>query len=285
MTLHDEETNKVYFSKLLKEWYPNFTKELEKMLTKHNLVYTFIDGTKDIWMRDYMPIQNDRGKYIRYIHNPDYLNTLPRYKTSPIIATKEIKELEIVDISLNLDGGNIVRGKDKIICTDKIFVENPDLSCEQIIFILKESLGINEVIIIPQQPGDKTGHSDGIVRFITDEKVLVATLSEEDKQYESKLLEALYKANLEVILLRVSQSFYDKTDWAIYMNYLHIGRYIFLPVLTGSEFDFDNNKVIDRMVNIFSDCVIEPIYSDDISKDGGALNCISWNIKEIENAH
>ncbi len=35
----------------------------------------FLDGTRDIWCRDYMPIQITEDTYIGYEFTPDYLDT------------------------------------------------------------------------------------------------------------------------------------------------------------------------------------------------------------------
>lgn len=67
-----------------------------------------------------MPIQNRDNKFIRYTHNPDYLVGYKSQKTDPKKATSFLDDKDIVDMPLNLDGGNIVRTRSKIICTRKI---------------------------------------------------------------------------------------------------------------------------------------------------------------------
>lgn len=47
----------VYFSKLLSKRYPEFSNNLLNILKRYDIDYEFIDGTKDIWMRDYMPLR------------------------------------------------------------------------------------------------------------------------------------------------------------------------------------------------------------------------------------
>ena len=64
MLYKDSQTNKVYFSNLLKNNYSKLLKKLLKILDKHSTEYEFISNTKDIWMRDYMPIQKIDGNYI-----------------------------------------------------------------------------------------------------------------------------------------------------------------------------------------------------------------------------
>ena len=182
----DGETNKVYFSSLLIKNYSSFSEELFIILDKYNIDYELIANTRDVWMRDYMPIQKSNGDFIRYIHKPDYLKGYENLRTDPEIASKFIDK--VIDIPLNLDGGNMVRAKDKIICTDKIFQANSKLSKDQVLDTLKSLLEISEVIIIPEQPFDMTGHSDGLVRFIDENTVMIAPYNSEDIEFEKSLI-------------------------------------------------------------------------------------------------
>ena len=120
MLYQDSQTNRVYFSKLLNKHYHKFSKELFKILDNHNVNYELIPNTKDIWMRDYMPIQKRDGSFMRYIHKPDYLVGYANLRTKPKQASKFLDAKKIIDIELNLDGGNIVKYGNKIICTDKV---------------------------------------------------------------------------------------------------------------------------------------------------------------------
>ncbi|MBK9357023.1 MAG: peptidylarginine deiminase-like protein [Bacteroidales bacterium] len=58
----DAETNFVYFSGLLKEKpkYQDFNNRLMDVLKKHSISYSYLPGTRDIWCRDYMPVQVER---------------------------------------------------------------------------------------------------------------------------------------------------------------------------------------------------------------------------------
>ena len=241
-----------------------------------NIDYKLTSNTKDIWMRDYMPIQKKDGSFVRYIHNPDYLVGYRRLRTNPKLASKFLDSEKIIDIELNLDGGNIVRAKDNIICTDKIFKANTDFYKEEVLEMLKQYLNISEVIIIPEQPFDMTGHSDGLVRFIDDNTVMIPSFIKADKKYEAQLIKALRQYNLEIKVLP-SVGFYTDKDggtWIPYINYMQVGSLIILPVV-GSKVDAE---VIEFFKLHFGTCNIEWIDATTIIETGGALNCISWNI-------
>ena len=49
----------VYLSELLEERFPDAFNRLTSILKKHGVDYRLLKGTKDIWCRDYMPIQSE----------------------------------------------------------------------------------------------------------------------------------------------------------------------------------------------------------------------------------
>ena len=62
----------VYMSELLMTKYPDACNRLIGILEKHSVKYAFLKGTKDIWCRDYMPVQTESGKFIQFKYNPSY---------------------------------------------------------------------------------------------------------------------------------------------------------------------------------------------------------------------
>ena len=53
----DSFTNIVYFSSLLPEKCPILNAHITEELQKWGIAYGYLTGTKDIWCRDYMPVQ------------------------------------------------------------------------------------------------------------------------------------------------------------------------------------------------------------------------------------
>ena len=54
----------VYMSEKLMTKFPDACNRLIGILEKHSVKYAFLKGTKDIWCRDYMPVQTESGKFI-----------------------------------------------------------------------------------------------------------------------------------------------------------------------------------------------------------------------------
>jgi len=52
----DDQTDMVFISDRLEEKYPALVDGLRRILTDHDIPLRTIEGTKDIWCRDYMPI-------------------------------------------------------------------------------------------------------------------------------------------------------------------------------------------------------------------------------------
>ena len=63
----------VYLSGLFEECFPECFNRLTSILKKHGVEYRLLKGTKDIWCKDYMPIQTESGKLIQFRYEPSYL--------------------------------------------------------------------------------------------------------------------------------------------------------------------------------------------------------------------
>ena len=71
----DSITDTVFFSDLLPERCPTMYQSLDKILKENDIDHRLLSHTKDIWCRDYMPIQTSEKRFVFYKYNPDYLQT------------------------------------------------------------------------------------------------------------------------------------------------------------------------------------------------------------------
>ena len=62
----------ILLSALLAKHHAKIAKSLCHIFDRHGVKYEFLE-TKDIWMRDFMPILLDDGRLISYDYDPDYL--------------------------------------------------------------------------------------------------------------------------------------------------------------------------------------------------------------------
>ncbi|EOR96410.1 hypothetical protein ADIARSV_0410 [Arcticibacter svalbardensis MN12-7] len=73
--IQDKESNLLYLADCLPKKNPIFFKAFEQLLQDNHTPFNLIPDTKDIWAVDYMPIQLEVNKFIRFIYNPDYLQS------------------------------------------------------------------------------------------------------------------------------------------------------------------------------------------------------------------
>ncbi|AZQ65620.1 hypothetical protein EI427_25635 (plasmid) [Flammeovirga pectinis] len=271
----DFEVNKVYVSDILSkkdEFQPIFS-ELKAILERHKVPLTLLPKTKDIWARDYMPVQVSNSKFVEFRYDPDYLQGARKgyrnLKSYPDIICDEIG-LFTVKADIILDGGNMVKSKRTLIMTDKIFHENRnDYTKKELMNQLHSLFEIETIITIPQDPLDKYGHTDGMLRFINEDTVLVNSFYENDKS----IVSALNKTNLSAEFLKYEVNVLDKRSWA-YMNFLQTKDLILLP-----KFNIDEDALaLEQIRSLYPHykSKIEQIDMTNIVKHGGVLNCITW---------
>jgi agmatine deiminase len=137
-------------------------------------------------------------------------------------------------------------------------------------------------LLIPSQPDDHTGHSDGMVRFLDENTILLNDYSKEpNREFVRSLHAALNNTGLDII--EIPTTIFDNklTNDATgdYINYLQMNGFIFLPIFNRKEDD----QAVKLFETLFSGSTVIPVGSNKLSKDGGILNCISWNIFKPKN--
>jgi agmatine deiminase len=170
----DKETNLIYISDLLENRCPNVFRQLTAWFDKLHIKWGILPNTKDIWAVDFMPLQIQKDHFLQFEYNPDYLK-LKKYAHTKTDPEKVCHKLGIQTdkTDIVLDGGNIVKTKTKAILTSKIFKENRNYSEDDLIAKIKSLLQVEQIVIVPQEPGDFIGHADGMVRFIDENSVLM----------------------------------------------------------------------------------------------------------------
>ncbi len=100
---------------------------------------------------------------------------------------KYVKQMVLNRLSdINLDGGNVLICGNRAIISDRVLVKilvekEEDLKAE--LSRLLEA----EIIIIPAQKDDFTGHADGMVRFVNCDTILGNDRAEEFKYWREKM--------------------------------------------------------------------------------------------------
>ena len=235
----------------------------------------------DIWVRDFLPVQNvQTGELYQPFFDPRYANYTPKF-TAAIREQVRDSFPQAKPCDVRIDGGNIVLSPDKkqTFCLEKqtIFRKSNPAQKEHVEQELKRALGVQEIVWLPQQKGDKIGHIDGYIQFlgdnliegtsnIFDEDIALETLLD-DKS--SNLLANCHHFKTVPLLCRI-----DENNWlsakGIYVNFLETSRAVFVP-----QFNLPED---DEIVNIMKKHTPKPLVRVDceqIAEYGGAVHCLT----------
>ncbi|MBF0548654.1 MAG: agmatine deiminase family protein [Candidatus Riflebacteria bacterium] len=270
----------VYFSNLLPLRFPSLFFEITKFLEEHDVSFALIPDTKDIWCRDYMPVQTASSKFMKFRYFPNYLQGK---KENLVTSEETILSLPFltgtVVSEIILDGGNVVLHGRKCIITEQIFRDNSNFSSELLKEEVKSLLNLEQLIIIPSEPGDITGHVDGVARFVDSNLLLVNDYSLVDPKYGSVLNEIFSEANLKLVKIpyQPSDEIYDGEPSAggNYINFLQTDNVILVPAYNLPI----DNQALYVIKQCFPNSAAISVNCADLAKGGGVLNCVSWVLK------
>ena len=272
----DADSNTVYISGRLESEHPDFYNRFLNILSSIGIPYCVMQNTNDIWARDYMPIQIYEDHFVQYCYNPDYLRNSDSEEDRESITDNDIvcKELGIscYKSELIIDGGNVVKVGDYIIMTDKVYSENSHLTPDIVRKQLKEIFHAN-IIMLPWDKYEIYGHTDGILRAIDNRTVLMTNYEDYDPVFAARF-EKILKEHFEVKKLKYGSSKRYKDRWA-YINFLHVGKHIIIPGFGVPE----DKEALEQIQEYYPECSVHQIECSEIVDKGGALNCITWNIK------
>jgi agmatine deiminase len=287
--------------------------EIEKLQNgKHKIIPYYQEDVCDIWVQDFGPIyikENDKYKAVKAIYDPSYHDKEPYFQFSELnhqvgvnLATwfngVEPIPFESEGLPLILDGGNYTTNGKKGIVSDYFLFDN-HIFIDDAKYAFKSQFGFDNLHIVPPEPGDLTGHVDGMIRYFKENAILVAKypdhyeqkegcISEEDfiecKEFSEYLAEsALYKID-DVLRVPSPTPYVERYDFPSavgnYINYLRVGNKIFLP-----QYGIDGDKeALEFFQSIFGSKNIIPINIDVklLAEYGGVLNCITCHLYKNE---
>jgi agmatine deiminase len=275
----DWETNHLFLADRLEERFPALLASLRSLLT--GLTIDIVPGTSDIWCRDYMPIQVGESSFCQFVYQPDYLREYRHLITPPkpcrLPFMSDHRHEPIV-----LDGGNVVASRNRVILTEKIYTENSSIERPRLRAKLEEVFQA-ECITIPKEPYDPVGHSDGVVRFVAEDRVLVNDYSGVDPAYGTRLRDLLEREGLEVETLPMFQEKSRRRPGdlpsavGLYINYLRVGDVVVVPAFGRPE----DEAALDKVRQVMPEARVFQLPCRSLAEEGGVLNCVSWTIKAM----
>jgi len=272
---------------------------IRKYNSKINIQCLSIPEIADIWIKDWAPIpaidSTGRNVAIKTIYKPAYLSKTTTYLAmakSDDAAGKRLAEitgLPVVNIPLIWDIGNLTHNGEGIaIVTRRLINDNKTAFSEpEIRELLKEKLSITRLIVIPEEPGDETGHVDGMVRFISPDTVAVGSYPRKwqgGNQYFIDRVAARLKRGLGsgYKIIRVlngippeGKSEGMSSASGNHLNFLRLGNLILVPAYGIPE----DEKAIEILRKNLPNVDVIPVNIPGIkllASKGGVLNCITW---------
>jgi agmatine/peptidylarginine deiminase len=236
-------------------------------------------GTRDIWCRDYMPIQVSEESFCQFVYRPDYLRGHEHLVTPPETCHLPFMQKYRREDTV-LDGGNVVASRTKVILTEKVYKENPAIERPRLRERLEEVFQA-ECIFIPKEPYDAVGHADGVVRFVSESRVLVNDYSSVDPGYGNKLRGLLEKKGLEVETLPMFEEKSKRRPGdlppavGVYVNYLRVGNVVVAPVYGRHE----DELAVRKLRQVLPDAEVVQVPCRSLAEQGGVLNCVSWTVR------
>lgn len=276
----DWDTNTVWIADQLPLRYPLLVRRLRAILRKHGIPLRVMNQTRDVWIKDFAPVQLSRKKFVMFRYEPDYL----RSRFARLITGKEVfneipflKNRQVSNIIL--DGGNVVVSRKRVILTEKIFTENPKRSRTGLMRSLAQIFQA-EITIIPREKHDPIGHADGMVRFLTDDLAVINDYSAIAPGLQKRLTEILRNFGLRIERLPYSPE--NRVSSGIpsavgnYVNFLRVGNLIVLPAY-GIPSDGQAKK---QMMRICPRAKVVTLFCKKLAREGGVLNCVTSTVLE-----
>ena len=279
--IQDNQCNRVLFSALLRERCPIAFRGLTEVLDKYEVPWSLLEGTNDIWCRDYMPIQILPNQFVGYDYHPDYLLHSAKDRATITDGNEICRKLGYACSNMlsqvKIDGGNVVKAAGRAIMTSKIFEENPSNNLPEFIRRIESAFGAR-IVILPWDSNEEFGHADGICRYIGEDSVLLTNYADFDRRIAERfrnILKSFFKQVEELTFSTRRKP--HKHSWA-YINWLQTEQVLILPKF-GIEEDEQALEQISRLMPEYA-VRIEMVDASDLVIHGGCFNCCSWTIRE-----
>jgi agmatine deiminase len=253
-----------------------------------------IPEVRDIWIRDWAPLplvgSDGRRGLAKALYAPRYLDTpaLKRSADRDDRAGRELTKrlgLPLVEIPLTWDGGNLAHnGHGVALVSNRIIADNESRSMDEIRGIFREKLGIAKLIFLPVEPGDDTGHVDGLVQFLDEHTLALAEYPESYAEGRKFLdgVERQLRAELgdgfRIVRVPCEEPEDGGTEiasaWGNRINFVRLPGAVLLPAY-GTPGDSAATAVFksvlpgDRIVGV------SPPKLRRLARLGGLLHCIS----------
>ena len=260
---------------------------------------------QDIWIRDFAPFwkRTEQGNVpVKGLYLPSYEDVAYQVLSEHDddagrrLGGRKTEVLRIDDDEIVLDGGNLVHnGNGLAIVTNRFISDNEWYFVDKLTEVVKRYLGLDEIILIPSEWGDDTGHADGVVRFLSEHEVIVSEYPYEWRSNGESIDKIDYlfgKSQLDEIAFNLKSRGLTvhrmpngipvgSEDFEIatgnYTNFLRVGEKFFMPSYEDSLMNKNAFEALAR-AGISEKNIIQKLDCTQLASLGGVLNCISTHI-------
>ena len=257
----------LYLSSLFQERYPKIFLGIAKHIPTQQ-----IPNTKDIWLRDFMPIKNTSNEWVLFRYYPKYLRN-KKYQ-SLISDNQNIcnkLNIQYMQSSIILDGGSVVHKNNIYFVSERVLQDNPKLSKVDVLSALEHTFKTDHIILIPEAPNDFTGHLDGVLSILNAQTILVNNYLDDYSKLLHKRLNT-YHFNIEQLPYNPYSNKTYQSAQGIYINFIETDSLLIVPIFNQKE----DESALLKLSQCFPKLSIIPILCNDLAKEGGLLHCISW---------
>ncbi|MBW3595720.1 MAG: agmatine deiminase family protein [Planctomycetes bacterium] len=237
-------------------------------------------GTKDIWVRDFLPVQVENSRFIKFAYRPDYLRGYPHLITGDEVLPHVGHLGEIDSSDLVVDGEMSSAPKGRSCSRTRCCLREISSRTEaEVTGELRRLLGVDRVILIPSDPHDEVGHADGVLRFLDDVTVAVNDYASVNPSYGRTVASVLTSHGLCVEQLPhfVEEYEQDGISAAVgnYINFLRVQELVVVPGYGSNE----DAEAVRRLRRLLPGSTVVPLSCAELAREGGVLNCVSWTVR------
>jgi len=270
--------DRVYLSGLLPSKAPQTYRNLKAILDEWKVETAILENTKDIWCRDFMPVQVDLDRFQHIYYHPDYLRGQRELETYYWYVTKSMNIFVDTRInSITIDGGNVVRCGNKVVMTAKVFEENPSIRPFKLLEKLEAAFDA-DVIILPWDTKEIFGHADGICRYVDNDTILMTNYRQFDRRMASRFRKCMKPHFSNVVELSFKSRPLNENSWA-YINWLQTDKVVVVPELGCASDQEALEQIEAAMPSYQGRIVLCPC--PDLIPLGGGLNCCTWTMMDM----
>lgn len=239
---------------------------------------TVIEGLADLWVRDFGVIKTAEGMFA-----PTYAPTYHREDEfdlrGGVEAFRKMFWPEAIALDLLLETGNFVSNGQVAILCDKVLRDNSITESDLVRRL--EPLGLEELVLLPQDPIDEIGHADGTVCLLENNKLLFGFSPDlYDDPMRMKMDEARSRLSRWFDIVSLPAPYTPDQDKlsavGCYVNLLNLPDHILVPTFGLPEDDF-----VLETIKANTNKQIYPIPASELAQHGGVLHCAVFEIHDL----